>query len=120
MICQFADAIAEEPDFFLLVGYVRTLLRLINSHPSWHRQAHSTRKNQQLCVSCDVRLAPTCLTLQTGPAVFNAVRAVHPTTPIVILGGTFVLHCFSIASDHEQGIRTFVTAVSTLVLRVSV
>ncbi|KAL5478293.1 hypothetical protein ACEPAI_2477 [Sanghuangporus weigelae] len=46
----FADAIAEEPDLFLLVGHMPV------SEDNW-------------------------------PTVFNAVRAVHPTTPILIFGG---------------------------------
>ncbi|KAH9976377.1 Metallo-dependent phosphatase-like protein [Lactifluus volemus] len=46
----FAEAIKEEPDFFLLVGHMPV------SRDNW-------------------------------PIVFNAVRAVHPTTPILILGG---------------------------------
>ncbi|KAJ3797600.1 Metallo-dependent phosphatase-like protein [Lentinula aff. detonsa] len=46
----FADAIAEEPDLFLLVGHMPV------SRDNW-------------------------------PTVFNAVRAVHAQTPIIILGG---------------------------------
>ncbi|EIM80836.1 uncharacterized protein STEHIDRAFT_105252 [Stereum hirsutum FP-91666 SS1] len=46
----FADAIAEEPDFFLLVGHMPV------SNDSW-------------------------------PDVFNAIRAVHPDTPMIVLGG---------------------------------
>ncbi|KJA28838.1 hypothetical protein HYPSUDRAFT_33230 [Hypholoma sublateritium FD-334 SS-4] len=46
----FAEAIKEEPDFFLLVGHMPV------ARDNW-------------------------------PAVFNAVRAVHPLTPILILGG---------------------------------
>lgn len=46
----FKEAIAEEPDLFLLVGHMPV------QRDNW-------------------------------PAVFNAVRAVHPTTPILILGG---------------------------------
>ncbi|KAI0301752.1 Metallo-dependent phosphatase-like protein [Multifurca ochricompacta] len=46
----FADAIKEEPDFFLLVGHMPV------ARDKW-------------------------------PLVFNAVRAVHPTTPILIFGG---------------------------------
>ncbi|KAH7872015.1 Metallo-dependent phosphatase-like protein [Lentinula edodes] len=46
----FAEAIAEEPDVFLLVGHMPV------SRDNW-------------------------------PAVFNAVRAVHAETPIIILGG---------------------------------
>ncbi|KAA1477516.1 hypothetical protein DENSPDRAFT_885166 [Dentipellis sp. KUC8613] len=46
----FADAIKDEPDFFLLVG-------------------HMPLKNDK------------------WPVVFDAVRAIHPTTPILILGG---------------------------------
>ncbi|KAH9981544.1 Metallo-dependent phosphatase-like protein [Russula compacta] len=46
----FADAIKEEPDFFLLLGHMPV------SRDNW-------------------------------PIVFNAIRGVHPTTPILILGG---------------------------------
>ncbi|KAH9917217.1 Metallo-dependent phosphatase-like protein [Amylocystis lapponica] len=46
----FAEAIAEEPDFFLLIGH----MPVRNDH--W-------------------------------PAVYNAVRAIHPLTPILIFGG---------------------------------
>ncbi|TFY66105.1 hypothetical protein EVG20_g4987 [Dentipellis fragilis] len=46
----FADAIREEPDFFLLVG-------------------HMPLKNDK------------------WPVVFNALRAIHPMTPILLLGG---------------------------------
>ncbi|GJF00129.1 metallo-dependent phosphatase-like protein [Phanerochaete sordida] len=46
----FKEAIAEQPDLFLLVGHMPV------QRDNW-------------------------------PAVFNAVRAVHPTTPILILGG---------------------------------
>ena len=47
---QFLDAIAEEPDFFLLAGHMPL------QEDNW-------------------------------PTVFNAVRDVHPTTPIFIFGG---------------------------------
>ncbi|KAH9058227.1 Metallo-dependent phosphatase-like protein [Lactarius vividus] len=58
----FADAIKDEPDFFLLVGYV-----LVARLP-WP--------------------------MIERPLVFNAVRAVHPTTPILILGGhTHIRDC---------------------------
>ena len=54
---QFAEAIAEEPDFFLLVG---------------HMPVHE----------------------DNWPAVYNAVRAVHPNTPILIFGGhTHIRDC---------------------------
>ncbi|EIM80908.1 uncharacterized protein STEHIDRAFT_150519 [Stereum hirsutum FP-91666 SS1] len=46
----FAEAIAEEPDFFLLVGHMPV------ANDSW-------------------------------PYVFNAIRAVHPDTPMIVLGG---------------------------------
>ncbi|KAI9445631.1 Metallo-dependent phosphatase-like protein [Lactarius psammicola] len=53
----FADAIKDEPDFFLLVGHMPV------ARDKW-------------------------------PLVFNAVRAVHPTTPILILGGhTHIRDC---------------------------
>ncbi|KAH9039804.1 Metallo-dependent phosphatase-like protein [Lactarius pseudohatsudake] len=53
----FADAIKDEPDFFLLVGHMPV------ARDNW-------------------------------PLVFNAVRAVHPTTPILILGGhTHIRDC---------------------------
>ncbi|KZT43442.1 hypothetical protein SISSUDRAFT_695204 [Sistotremastrum suecicum HHB10207 ss-3] len=53
----FAEAIAEEPDFFLLVGHMPV------QKDNW-------------------------------PVVFNAVRAVHPTTPIYIFGGhTHIRDC---------------------------
>ncbi|KAJ3730292.1 Metallo-dependent phosphatase-like protein [Lentinula raphanica] len=53
----FADAIAEEPDLFLLVGHMPV------SRDNW-------------------------------PTVFYAVRAVHPETPIIILGGhTHIRDC---------------------------
>ncbi|KAI0039404.1 hypothetical protein FA95DRAFT_1585296 [Auriscalpium vulgare] len=53
----FADAIKDEPDFFLLVGHMPV------QEDNW-------------------------------PTVFNAVRAVHPTTPILILGGhTHIRDC---------------------------
>ncbi|TFY66095.1 hypothetical protein EVG20_g4990 [Dentipellis fragilis] len=54
----FAEAIQEEPDFFLLAGHMPVSLK-----DHW-------------------------------PTVFNAVRAVHPTTPILILGGhTHIRDC---------------------------
>ncbi|KDQ56355.1 hypothetical protein JAAARDRAFT_132659 [Jaapia argillacea MUCL 33604] len=53
----FAEAIAQEPDFFLLAGHMPV------SKDNW-------------------------------PTVFNAVRAVHPYTPILILGGhTHIRDC---------------------------
>ncbi|EPQ55276.1 hypothetical protein GLOTRDRAFT_76623, partial [Gloeophyllum trabeum ATCC 11539] len=53
----FAQAIQDEPDFFLLVGHMPV------SRDKW-------------------------------PVVFNAVRAVHPHTPIIILGGhTHIRDC---------------------------
>ncbi|KAH8977055.1 Metallo-dependent phosphatase-like protein [Lactarius hatsudake] len=53
----FADAIKDEPDFFLLVGHMPV------ARDNW-------------------------------PLVFNAVRVVHPTTPILILGGhTHIRDC---------------------------
>ena len=53
----FADAIKDEPDFFLLVGHMPV------AKDNW-------------------------------PLVFNAVRAVHPHTPILILGGhTHIRDC---------------------------
>ncbi|KDR75573.1 hypothetical protein GALMADRAFT_248054 [Galerina marginata CBS 339.88] len=53
----FAEAIKDEPDFFLLVGHMPIV------RDDW-------------------------------PIVFDAVRAVHPTTPIIILGGhTHVRNC---------------------------
>ncbi|KAF8885967.1 Metallo-dependent phosphatase-like protein [Infundibulicybe gibba] len=64
---QFADAIKEEPDIFILVGHMPVARD--NCEPS----------------------TPTHVTLtylsREGPLVFNAVRAVHPHTPIIILGG---------------------------------
>ncbi|KAF9486069.1 hypothetical protein BDN70DRAFT_870580 [Pholiota conissans] len=56
----FADAIKEEPDFFLLVGHMPV------ARDNW-------------------------------PLVFNAVRAVHPLTPILILGGhTHIRDCLQL------------------------
>ncbi|KAI0629441.1 Metallo-dependent phosphatase-like protein [Trametes polyzona] len=56
----FAEAIKEEPDFFLLVGHM------------------PVRKDN-------------------WPTVFNAIRAVHPTTPILILGGhTHIRDCLQL------------------------
>ncbi|KAF8952193.1 Metallo-dependent phosphatase-like protein [Flammula alnicola] len=56
----FADAIKEEPDFFLLVGHMPV------ARDDW-------------------------------PLVFNAVRAVHPLTPILILGGhTHIRDCLQL------------------------
>ncbi|EJD02042.1 uncharacterized protein FOMMEDRAFT_20830 [Fomitiporia mediterranea MF3/22] len=53
----FKDAIADEPDFFLLIGHMPV------SRDNW-------------------------------PTVFNAVRAVHPATPILIFGGhTHIRDC---------------------------
>ncbi|KAF8260660.1 Metallo-dependent phosphatase-like protein, partial [Lactarius quietus] len=53
----FADAIKDEPDFFLLVGHMPV------ARDNW-------------------------------PIIFNAIRAVHPTTPILILGGhTHIRNC---------------------------
>ncbi|KAF8627608.1 hypothetical protein AX15_004314 [Amanita polypyramis BW_CC] len=53
----FADAIAEEPDFFLLAGHMPV------ANDKW-------------------------------PYVFNAIRAIHPYTPILILGGhTHIRDC---------------------------
>ncbi|KAI0767149.1 Metallo-dependent phosphatase-like protein [Fomes fomentarius] len=54
----FAQAIKDEPDFFLLVGHMP-----VAKTDNW-------------------------------PTVFNAIRAVHPTTPILILGGhTHIRDC---------------------------
>ncbi|RPD57973.1 hypothetical protein L226DRAFT_492978 [Lentinus tigrinus ALCF2SS1-7] len=54
----FAEAIKEEPDFFLLAGHMP-----VAKTDNW-------------------------------PTVFNAIRAVHPTTPIMILGGhTHIRDC---------------------------
>ncbi|KAI1791129.1 Metallo-dependent phosphatase-like protein [Ganoderma leucocontextum] len=54
----FAEAIKDEPDFFLLVGHM-----------------------------------PVART-DNWPTVFNAIRVVHPTTPILILGGhTHIRDC---------------------------
>ena len=54
---QFADAIKDEPDLFLLAGHMPV------QKDNW-------------------------------PLVFNAVRAIHPTTPIIILGGhTHIRDC---------------------------
>ncbi|RDX45298.1 hypothetical protein OH76DRAFT_1358128 [Lentinus brumalis] len=54
----FAEAIEEEPDFFLLAGHMP-----VATSDNW-------------------------------PTVFNAIRAVHPTTPILILGGhTHIRDC---------------------------
>ncbi|KAF4620450.1 hypothetical protein D9613_000947 [Agrocybe pediades] len=56
----FAEAIKEEPDFFLLVGHMPI------ARDDW-------------------------------PLVFNAVRAVHPHTPILILGGhTHIRDCLQL------------------------
>ncbi|TBU27897.1 Metallo-dependent phosphatase-like protein [Dichomitus squalens] len=56
----FAEAIKDEPDFFLLVGHMPV------SHDHW-------------------------------PTVFDKVRAVHPTTPILILGGhTHIRDCIQL------------------------
>ncbi|EMD32950.1 hypothetical protein CERSUDRAFT_118376 [Gelatoporia subvermispora B] len=53
----FAEAIKEEPDFFLLIGHMPV------SNDNW-------------------------------PTVFNAIRAVHPTTPMLIFGGhTHIRDC---------------------------
>ncbi|KAI0031968.1 Metallo-dependent phosphatase-like protein [Vararia minispora EC-137] len=53
----FSEAIADEPDFFLLIGHMPV------RNGDW-------------------------------PTVFNAVRAVHPTTPILLLGGhTHIRDC---------------------------
>ncbi|EKM48454.1 uncharacterized protein PHACADRAFT_108911, partial [Phanerochaete carnosa HHB-10118-sp] len=54
----FSEAIADEPDFFLL----------------W--EWHIDKTNRHMPVRMD-----------NWPTVFNAVRAVHPETPILILGG---------------------------------
>lgn len=54
---QFSEAIAEEPDLFLLAGHMPV------SNDSW-------------------------------PLVFDAIRAVHPNTPILIFGGhTHIRNC---------------------------
>ncbi|KAI0753174.1 Metallo-dependent phosphatase-like protein [Daedaleopsis nitida] len=54
----FAEAIKEEPDFFLLVGHMP-----VAKTDNW-------------------------------PTVFNAIRAIHPTTPMFILGGhTHIRDC---------------------------
>ncbi|CAA7260475.1 unnamed protein product [Cyclocybe aegerita] len=56
----FADAIKDEPDFFLLVGHMPV------ARDKW-------------------------------PFVFNTIRAVHPTTPILILGGhTHIRDCLQL------------------------
>ncbi|PPR00075.1 hypothetical protein CVT24_008977 [Panaeolus cyanescens] len=58
----FAEAIREEPDFFLLVGHMPI------ARDNW-------------------------------PLVFNAIRAVHPLTPILILGGhTHIRDCLQLDS----------------------
>ncbi|TFK66050.1 hypothetical protein BDN72DRAFT_163954 [Pluteus cervinus] len=56
----FAQAIKDEPDFFLLVGHMPI------ARDNW-------------------------------PLVFNAIRAIHPTTPILILGGhTHIRDCLQL------------------------
>jgi hypothetical protein len=49
-----------------------------------------------------------------GPLVFNAVRAVHPTTPIVILGGRYICKSwgYSLLTVQLQGIPIFAIVVS--------
>ena len=49
------------------------------------------------------------------PTVFNAIRAVHPTTPILILGGkTFDWTLVSSILTVPQAILIYVTVVCTL------
>ncbi|KZT05411.1 uncharacterized protein LAESUDRAFT_727057 [Laetiporus sulphureus 93-53] len=56
----FAEAIAQEPDFFMLLGHMPV------RYDNW-------------------------------PTVYNAVRAVHPTTPILIFGGhTHIRDCIQL------------------------
>ncbi|EDQ99504.1 uncharacterized protein LACBIDRAFT_334938 [Laccaria bicolor S238N-H82] len=65
----FADAIKAEPDFFLLTGLV-----LIYDSGLWNRHMPIARDN--------------------WPLVYNAIRAIHPLTPILILGGhTHIRNC---------------------------
>ncbi|KAH9023270.1 Metallo-dependent phosphatase-like protein [Lactarius hengduanensis] len=79
----FADAIKDEPDFFLLVGHMPV------ARDNW-------------------------------PLVFNAVRAVHPTTPILILGGhTHIRDCLqfdgrSIALESGRYMETLGDELSLL------
>ncbi|KAF8885968.1 Metallo-dependent phosphatase-like protein [Infundibulicybe gibba] len=93
----FADAIKEEPDIFILVGHMPVARD--NCEPS----------------------TPTHVTLtylsREGPLVFNAVRAVHPHTPIIILGGhsMFVIACsrwpFDVSGEWEiHGDRWWLSA----------
>ncbi|PPQ78988.1 hypothetical protein CVT25_002272 [Psilocybe cyanescens] len=71
----FADAIKEEPDFFLLVGHMPV------ARDDW-------------------------------PLVFNAVRAVHPTTPILILGGhTHIRDCRTSTSPPECATKFDISSV---------
>ena len=67
-VIQFAEAIKEEPDFFLLAGYVDPDPLSITSLMTEFRHMPVARTDH-------------------WPTVFDAIRAVHPTTPIMILGG---------------------------------
>ncbi|KAK2467692.1 hypothetical protein APHAL10511_000286 [Amanita phalloides] len=66
----FAEAIKEEPDFFLLLG---------------HMPVSRQRTDKWKCDDKD---------LDQWPCVFHAIREVHPQTPILIFGGhTHVRNC---------------------------
>ncbi|OCH90565.1 hypothetical protein OBBRIDRAFT_834882 [Obba rivulosa] len=70
----FAEAIKDEPDFFLLIGHMPV------SNDNW-------------------------------PVVFSAIRAVHPTTPMLIFGGhTHIRDCGNVAPPY------FMFCLSRLIL----
>ncbi|KAK7038999.1 hypothetical protein VNI00_010391 [Paramarasmius palmivorus] len=76
----FLDAIKDEPDVFLLVGHMPVARDNCKPLPLFDSWVHLTSNNH----------------LQ-GPLVFDAIRAVHPDTPILIFGGhTHIRDCLQL------------------------
>lgn len=80
----FKEAIKEEPDFFLLVGYDRLHLPVKVMLTTWAADTCPFRGTTVRRSIAGVRYITDAY---IGPAVHSAVRAVHPNTPILILGG---------------------------------
>ena len=80
---QFAEAIKEEPDLFLLAGLVPSL----ESASCWQSSRHMPVSKDNCKHFDEPTYEAEWLESQTGPLVHNAIWAVHAHTPIIILGG---------------------------------